>query len=60
MLLTGRSEGFIRGRPDIDETIRRLQAYCRGRCRLPLCAGHPTREQIAAVVKAVAPKPVNC
>ena len=27
ILLTGRSEGFVCGRPDIDETIRRLRAY---------------------------------
>ena len=27
VVLTGRSEGFVVGRPDIDETIRRLRAY---------------------------------
>ena len=40
VLFTGRSEGFIRGRPDLDETIRRLKAYCRGRRRLPVRARH--------------------
>ena len=40
VLLTGRSEGFIRGKPDMDETIRRLKAYSAAGRRLPLCAGH--------------------
>ena len=38
VVLTGRSEGFVRGRPDIDETIRRLRGVRRGRRRLPLRA----------------------
>ena len=40
VLFTARTEGFIRGRPDLDETIRRLQGVRGGRRRLPLCAGH--------------------
>lgn len=59
VLLTGRSEGFIRGRPDLDETIRRLQAYAAAGADCLYAPGITTREQIAAVVKAVAPKPVN-
>lgn len=59
VLLTGRSEGFIRNRPDLDETIRRLQAYSAAGADCLYSPGITTREQIAAVVKAVAPKPVN-
>ena len=59
VLLTGRSEGFFRGFPDLDETIRRLKAYAAAGADCLYAPGITTREQIAAVVKAVAPKPVN-
>jgi 2-methylisocitrate lyase-like PEP mutase family enzyme len=59
VLLTGRSEGFIRGRPDLDETIRRLQAYAAAGADCLYAPGISTPEQIAAVVQAVAPKPIN-
>ncbi len=59
VLLVGRSEGFIRGRPDLDETIRRLRAYASAGADCLYAPGIRTREQIAAVVEAVAPKPVN-
>jgi 2-methylisocitrate lyase-like PEP mutase family enzyme len=59
VLLTGRSEGFIRRRPDLDETIRRLKAYSAAGADCLYAPGISTREQISAVVKAVAPKPVN-
>jgi 2-methylisocitrate lyase-like PEP mutase family enzyme len=59
VLLTGRSEGFIAGRPDLAETIRRLKAYADAGADCLFAPGIRTREQIAAVVAAVAPKPVN-
>ena len=59
VLLVGRSEGFIRGRPDLEETIRRLRAYANAGADCLYAPGIRTREQIAAVVEAVAPKPVN-
>ena len=59
VLFTGRSEGFIRGRPDLDETIRRLKAYSAAGADCLYAPGIKTREQIIAVVQAVAPKPVN-
>jgi 2-methylisocitrate lyase-like PEP mutase family enzyme len=59
VLLVGRSEGFIRGAPDLDETIRRLKAYSSAGADCLYAPGIRTREQIAAVVDAVAPKPVN-
>ncbi len=59
VILVGRSEGFIRGRPDLEETIRRLRAYANAGADCLYAPGIRTREQIAAVVEAVAPKPVN-
>jgi 2-methylisocitrate lyase-like PEP mutase family enzyme len=59
VLLVGRSEGFIAGAPDLDETIRRLKAYSAAGADCLYAPGIRTRDQIAAVVDAVAPKPVN-
>ena len=59
VLLTGRSEGFIVDRPDIDETIRRLTAYAEAGAECLYAPGIRSKEHIAAVVRAVAPKPVN-
>ena len=59
ILLTGRSEGFIRGRPDLAETIRRLTAYAEAGADCLYAPGIRTKADIAAVVAAVAPKPVN-
>jgi methylisocitrate lyase len=59
VLLTGRSEGFIVGRPDLPETIRRLTAYAEAGADCLYAPGLRSKEDIATVVKAVAPKPVN-
>jgi len=59
VLLTARSEGFIRGRPDLAETIRRLTAFAAAGADCLYAPGIRTREQVEAVVGAVAPKPVN-
>ena len=59
VLLTGRSEGFIVGRPDLAETIRRLTAYAEAGAECLFAPGIRTEADIAAVVKAVAPRPVN-
>jgi 2-methylisocitrate lyase-like PEP mutase family enzyme len=58
-MLVARAECFLVGRPDLDETIRRLQAYSAAGADCLYAPGIRTREQIDAVVKAVAPKPVN-
>ena len=58
-LLVGRAECFLVGRPDLDETITRLKAYAQAGADCLYAPGIRTREQIAAVVEAVAPKPVN-
>ena len=59
VLLTGRSEGFIAGRPDLAETIRRLTAYAEAGAECLYAPGIRTPEEIGAVVRAVAPRPVN-
>jgi 2-methylisocitrate lyase-like PEP mutase family enzyme len=58
-LLVGRAECFLVGRPDLDETITRLRAYASAGADCLYAPGLRTAEQIAAVVAAVAPKPVN-
>jgi 2-methylisocitrate lyase-like PEP mutase family enzyme len=58
-LLVGRAENFIVGRPDLADTIARLKAYSLAGADCLYAPGIRTREQIAAVVAAVAPKPVN-
>ena len=59
VLLTGRAEGFLFGHPDLDEILRRLCRYAQAGADCLYAPGIRTREQIAAVVEAVAPKPVN-
>jgi len=59
ILLTGRSEGFIAGRPDLAETLRRLIAYADAGADCLYAPGIRSAQEIVAVVKAVAPKPVN-
>ena len=59
VLLTGRSEGFLVGRPDLAETIRRLRAYADAGAECLYAPGLRTVAEITAVVEAVAPKPVN-
>jgi len=59
VLLVGRAECFLVGRPEIDEVIRRLSAYAEAGADCLYAPGIRTREHIAAVVAAVAPKPVN-
>ena len=59
VLLTGRSEGFIVGRPDLVETVARLVAYAAAGADCVYAPGIRTAEEITAVVTAVAPTPVN-
>lgn len=59
VLLTGRSEGFIAGRPDLGETIRRLIAYAEAGADCLFAPGLRNLSDITAVVNAVGPTPVN-
>ena len=58
-LLIGRAENFFAGKPDLDDAIRRLVAYADAGADCLYAPGIQTREQISAVMAAVAPKPVN-
>ena len=59
VMLVGRAECFLVGRPDLGETIARLQAYAAAGADCLYAPGIRSAEQIAAIVTAVAPKPVN-
>jgi 2-methylisocitrate lyase-like PEP mutase family enzyme len=59
IVLTGRSEGFVCGRPDIDETIRRLRAYAEAGADCLYAPRIDELEHISAIVAAVSPKAVN-
>jgi 2-methylisocitrate lyase-like PEP mutase family enzyme len=59
VVLTGRCENFLHRNPDLDDTIHRLKAYAGAGADCLYAPGIKTREQIEAVVKAMAPKPVN-
>ena len=59
VVFTARTEGFVRGRPDLAETIRRLKAFAAAGADCLYSPGIKTREEIVATVNAVAPKPVN-
>ncbi|MGH9755904.1 MAG: isocitrate lyase/PEP mutase family protein [Blastocatellia bacterium] len=58
-MLTARAENFLQGRPDLKDTIRRLEAFAEAGADVLYAPALTTREEIGAVVKAVAPKPVN-
>ncbi|HXI47483.1 MAG TPA: isocitrate lyase/phosphoenolpyruvate mutase family protein [Steroidobacteraceae bacterium] len=58
-MLIGRAEGFLVGQPDIEQVIARLKAYANAGADCLYAPGIRSVEHIAAVVAAVAPKPVN-
>jgi 2-methylisocitrate lyase-like PEP mutase family enzyme len=57
--LTARAENLIYGRPDLPDTIRRLQAFAEAGADVLFAPGLTTKEDIGTVVRAVAPRPVN-
>lgn len=59
IVLTARTDNFLGGRPDLDDTIRRLAAFAEAGADALYAPGLPTMDAIRAVVRAVAPKPVN-
>lgn len=58
-VLTARAENYLHGNPDINDTIRRLQAFAEAGADVLYAPGLRTAEEVLAVVRAVAPKPVN-
>ena len=59
ILLTGRTDNFLFGRRDLDDTIRRLTAFAEAGADVLYAPALPDMDAIRAVVRAVAPKPVN-
>ena len=57
--LTARAENMLHGINDLEDSIRRLKAYSAAGADVLFAPGLQNRIQIEAVVKAVAPKPVN-
>ena len=58
-VLTARAENLLWGRPDLDDTVRRLQAFAEAGADVVYAPGLKTADEVARVVKAVAPVPVN-
>ena len=58
-MLTGRTDNFLHGRPDLDDTIRRLVAFAEVGADVLYAPGLPSMDAVRDVVRAVAPKPVN-
>ena len=59
IFLTARSEGFVVGRPDLDDTMRRLRAYAEAGADCLYAPRLGSVGQVSAIVAAVAPRPVN-
>lgn len=59
VLLTARSEGFIAGRPDLDETVHRLKVFAAAGADVLYAPGIREEAQIRAVLQAAGSKPVN-
>ena len=59
VVFTARTEGFIKNKPDLAETIRRLKAFADAGADCLYSPGIKTREQIEATVRAAAPKSIN-
>ncbi|MFJ2394453.1 isocitrate lyase/phosphoenolpyruvate mutase family protein [Streptomyces sp. NPDC087843] len=59
IVVTGRTDNFIQGRPDLDDTIRRLTAFAEAGADVVYAPFPPDREALVAIVTAVAPTPVN-
>jgi 2-methylisocitrate lyase-like PEP mutase family enzyme len=58
-VLTGRTDNYFHGRLDLDDTIKRLQAFAEAGADVLYAPYPPDMDAVRAIVKAVAPKPVN-
>jgi 2-methylisocitrate lyase-like PEP mutase family enzyme len=59
IVLTGRTDNFLQGRADLDDTIKRLVAFAEVGADVLYAPYPPDMDAVRAIVKAVAPKPVN-
>ncbi|MBS1936153.1 MAG: isocitrate lyase/phosphoenolpyruvate mutase family protein, partial [Bacteroidetes bacterium] len=58
-MLTARAENYLYGKPDLKDTVRRLEAFADAGADVLYAPGLKTKSEIETIVKAVAPKPVN-
>jgi 2-methylisocitrate lyase-like PEP mutase family enzyme len=58
VVLTARAENFVRGRPDLDDTIKRLQAFEKAGADVLMAPGLPDLESVRKVCSALS-KPFN-
>jgi 2-methylisocitrate lyase-like PEP mutase family enzyme len=59
MVITGRTDNYLQGRPDLDDTIRRLTAFAEVGADVVFAPYPPDLDALGAIVAAVAPTPVN-
>lgn len=59
ILLTGRTDNYLHGRPDLDDTVRRLVAFAEAGADVLYAPGLPDLEAVRTIARAVAPKPLN-
>lgn len=59
ILLTGRTDNFLQGRPDLADTVRRLTAFAEAGADVLYAPGLPDLDAIRTIARAVAPKPLN-
>ena len=59
VVLVGRAEGFLVGRENIDQVIKRLVAYSEAGADCLYAPGFKERDHIKAIIECVAPKPSN-
>ncbi|WP_438307113.1 isocitrate lyase/PEP mutase family protein (plasmid) [Streptomyces sp. HUAS TT11] len=59
IVVTGRTDNFIQGRPDLDDTVRRLTAFAEVGADVLYAPFPPDLDALRAIVTAVAPTPVN-
>lgn len=59
VMLVGRAEGFLVGRENIEQVIKRLVAYSNAGADCLYAPGFDQRDQIKAIIESVAPKPTN-
>lgn len=59
IVLTARTDNYLCGRPDLDDTLRRLTAFAEAGADVLYAPALPDMDAIVTVVEAVAPKPVN-
>lgn len=59
IVLTARTDNFIQGRPDLDDTLKRLTAFAKEGADVLYAPFPPDLASVVKIVQAVAPKPVN-